>query len=270
MNHDYMLHEYKSLRLAIRDDGVAEVVFTEAERGNPIDLQFCQDLNALSVALSDDARVRAVLLRAEGKAFSVGGDLAFFNDNVDTLSRVILASTAQLNPAISRLQRMNAPIVGAIHGVCAGGMVALLAGSDILVTVPQARFISAYAGIGYSCDAGASVTVARRMGLARARRYLLMNETLDADTALATGLVDEVVAPDALLEYADGIARRLAAGPTLAHGQMRRLLLSAEHQDLETQLELESQSLAMLARGHDAPEGVRAFAGKRKPQFVGR
>jgi len=110
----------------------------------------------------------------------------------------------------------------------------------------------------------------RRMGLARARKFLLLNETLDAAGALAAGLADEVVAADQLTARADAVARQLAAGPTKAFGEIRRLLLSAEDQPLEAQLELEAQALSRTASTADAREGLTAFAQKRRPVFVGR
>jgi 2-(1,2-epoxy-1,2-dihydrophenyl)acetyl-CoA isomerase len=130
--------------------------------------------------------------------------------------------------------------------------------------------VSAYAGIGFSCDAGSSVMLSRRMGLARARRFLILNETLSAPDALAVGLVDEVLTADQLQARAQTVARQLAAGPTRAFGEIRRLLLSAQDQPLETQLELEAQALARIAGTSDARDGLTAFAQKRKPEFQGR
>ena len=96
-----------------------------------------------------------------------------------------------------------------------------------------------------------------------------MNETLDARAALAAGLVDEVVAPDELAARADAVARQLAAGPTRAYGEMRRLLTSVEDQPLAAQLELEAQALSRIAGTADAREGLTAFVEKRKPRFTG-
>jgi 2-(1,2-epoxy-1,2-dihydrophenyl)acetyl-CoA isomerase len=265
-----MGHSYRAMRLTVSDSGVADVVFTEAARGNPIDSAFCADMNALSIELAVNPSVRAVLFRAEGRAFSFGGDLGFFHANLDRLPAIILELTAALHPAIARLQRLDAPIVGAVHGVCAGGMVAFMAGCDLLLAAEEARFVAAYAGIGYSCDAGSSVMLTRRMGLGRARRFLLLNETLDGAAALAAGLADEVMPAVRLPERAQALAAQLAAGPTRAFGETRRLLLSASEQPLEAQLELEAQALARVAGGADAREGIAAFAAKRKPRFSGR
>ena len=148
-------------------------------------------------------------------------------------------------------------------------MAAFVAGADVVVAEAGARFVAAYAGIGYSCDAGASIMLSRRMGLARARRYLLLNEVLKADVALSCGLVDEVTTPELLMSRAEEVVQQLAAGPTRAYGETRRLLLSAEDQPLESQLELEAQALARTAGSADAREGLTAFAQKRRPAFVG-
>ena len=260
--------EFKALRLAF-DGGVGRLTFTQAERGNPIDGQSCADIREAANILSERPGLRAVLITAEGPAFSFGGDIATFMHHLDELPVMIKRWTADLHMGIARLQRMDAPVVAAVHGVCAGGMAAFVAGADVVVAEAGARFVAAYAGIGYSCDAGASIMLSRRMGLARARRYLLLNEVLKADAALSCGLVDEVTPPELLTSRAEEIVQQLAAGPTRAYGEIRRLLLSAEDQPLESQLELEAQALARTAGSADAREGLTAFAQKRRPAFVG-
>jgi 2-(1,2-epoxy-1,2-dihydrophenyl)acetyl-CoA isomerase len=251
------------------DDGLAKLTFTDAKRGNPIDGRFCAEFCDVAAVLSERQDVRAVLLGAEGKVFSYGGDIAEFVENIDQLSLMIKRWTADLHSGIARMQRMDAPIVAAVHGVCAGGMSALVAGSDIVVASSDARFVAAYAGIGYSCDAGSSVMYSRRMGLARATRFLLMNETLDATEALSAGLIDQVAAPSDLEKIAREIAVKLKCGPTRAYGEIRALMLTAAHAPLEAQLELEAQALAQIAHTADAREGLAAFHQKRKPNFIG-
>jgi 2-(1,2-epoxy-1,2-dihydrophenyl)acetyl-CoA isomerase len=149
-------------------------------------------------------------------------------------------------------------------------MTAFVASCDLVIASTAARFVAAYAGIGYSCDASASISLARRLGLQRARRFLLLNETLDAEAAVTAGLADELVEADRLEARASELADLLAAGPTRAFGEIRRLLLSANDQPLETQLELEAQALARMAATADAREGLAAFAERRPPTFTGR
>lgn len=260
--------EFTKLSLRIEGDGLARLAFTDAARGNPIDATLCAELSEAAVLLSEDATVRAVLLTAEGKAFSYGGDISSFAGDLDNLPRNIKRWTTMLHSAIARLQRADAPIVAAVQGVCAGGMAAFVAGADIVVAAPDARFVSAFAGIGFSNDSGSSIMYTRRMGIARARKFLLLNETLDAAAALKAALVDEV--QDDFTARAEEIARQLAAGPTKAFGEMRRLFNSVGDQPLETQLELEAQALARCAATQDARGALMAFAEKRKPVFEGR
>lgn len=252
------------------ENGLARLRFTEAARGNPIDLAFCDALCAAASELSSRSDLRAVLVTAEGKAFSYGGDIANFVAKLDDLPAEIKRMTTTMHSAVARLQRMDAPVVVAVHGICAGGMTAFVAGCDVVVSADSAKFAAAYTGIGYSCDAGSSVTVSRRMGLSRARQFFLRNQTLDAATALQAGLVDEVVSADQVLSTAETIALQLAAGPTRAYGEIRRLLLSVQDQPLETQLELEAQALSRIAASADAREGLLAFSEKRRPKFSGR
>lgn len=258
----------KSMKLDLAD-GIARLVFTEAARGNPIDGRFCTEISEIAIALSCNPDVRAVLITAEGKAFSYGGDIAQFVENLDALPGLIKGWTATINSAVARLQRMDAPIIVAVHGVCAGGMNGVIAGSDIVLASESAAFVAAYAAIGFSCDASSSVMLTRRMGVAKARHFLLTNATLTAAQALAAGLADEVLTADELIPRAEALAAKLAAGPTKAFGEIRRLLLSVSDQPLETQLEFEAQALSRIAATHDAREGVRAFAEKRKPKFIG-
>ncbi len=252
------------------ENGLARLTLTNPAKGNPIDAVLCAEVCEAAILLSEDPGVRAVLFSAEGKAFSFGGDISSFMNDLDSLPKNIKRWTASLHSGIARLQRMDAPIVAAVQGVCAGGMAGMIAGADIVVAAEDARFVAAFAGIGFSNDSGSSVMYTRRMGIARARKFLLLNETLDARAALAIGLVDEVVPVDQVQARAEEIAIKLAAGPTKAFGEMRRLFTSVEDQPLEAQLELEAQALARCAGTVDAREALTAFMEKRKPVFKGR
>ncbi len=260
--------EFTRMTLAV-DDGLARLTFTDAARGNPIDGTFCAEMAEVGALLSEDRGVRCVLVAAQGKAFGFGGDLATFVKDFDELPRNIKRWTTTLHSAIARLQRMDAPIVAAVQGVCAGGMAAFVAGADIVVVAENVRFVSAFAGIGFSCDSGSTIMYTRRMGLARARKFVLLSETLDAGQALAAGLADEVCPLDGFAARAEEIARTFATGPTRAYGEIRRLFMTVMDQPLEAQLELEAQALARMSATADAREGISAFAERRPPVFRG-
>jgi len=260
---------YQTLTCTV-DDGLARVVLTESKRGNPIDGPFCKDICDLSVDLSCRDDVRAVLITAEGRFFSVGGDIHGFVKDRAALPRIVKAWTANLHAGLARLQRMNAPVVVAVHGDVAGGSVSLMALSDVVYAAEGVKFNAAFSMIGYCADSGSTISLSNRMGLSRAKRFLLMSEVLDTEQALAAGLVDFVVPADQLTAAAEKTARRFANGPTLAYGAIKRTIASARVEPFETQLENEAQALAHLAATDDAWEGLTAFAERRKPDFKGR
>jgi 2-(1,2-epoxy-1,2-dihydrophenyl)acetyl-CoA isomerase len=124
--------ELNGLRLRC-EGGLAQLTFTEGDRGNPIDGPLCASLCEASILISDNPFVRCLLIDAEGKAFSHGGDVSAFAADLEQLTSNIKRWTTTLHSPISRLQRMDAPIVAAVHGVCAGGMSAFIAGSDLVI-----------------------------------------------------------------------------------------------------------------------------------------
>src|ERR1700728_4125809 len=100
-------------------EGIASLTFNDPARGNPIDGPFCRSLCEAAIQLSENPAVRCVLVSAEGKAFSVGGDITALRNDLAGLPLNIKRWTATLHGAVARLQRMNAPIVSAVHGICA-------------------------------------------------------------------------------------------------------------------------------------------------------
>ncbi len=252
------------------DDGLVHIILNQPDRGNPIDGDFCREFGQAIAELSERADARAVLLSARGRLFSVGGDLMALVKQGDALPGTIRAWTADLHVAIARMVRMRAPVVAAVHGNVAGGSVSLMAAADLIVMAESARISAAFSKIGFSPDSGSTTTVTRRIGVARARRFFLLGETLDAATALSLGLVDVVVADGAVQAEAARIARELAAGPTEAFGAIKRLFSQTSDRSFESQLEEEAVTLAAISRTADAQEGVRAFVEKRKPVFSGK
>lgn len=250
--------------------GLARVVLDEPERGNPIDGTFCREIKDLADALSESDQVRAVLLTARGRFFSVGGDVKTFAQDRAALPRVIKAWTTDLHAAIARLMRMPAPVVAAVQGDVAGGSVSFVACADIVYAADTVKFTGAFPALGFSADSGSTITLSQRMGFSRAKRFLLMSETMDARAALDCGLVDFVTPRDRLMAEAEATAKTFAAGATRAYGGIKQLMMKARTHGLESQMEDEAQTLAVVSRSDDAWEGIRAFVEKRRPEFKGK
>jgi 2-(1,2-epoxy-1,2-dihydrophenyl)acetyl-CoA isomerase len=161
------------------EDGLAHIILNRPDRGNPIDGDFCREFSLGMAEISERDDVRAVLISARGKMFSVGGDLVALGGQGNALPSTIKTWTADLHAAIVRMVRMRAPVVVAVQGNVAGGSVSLMAAADLVVIGKSARVTSAFAKLGFSPDSGSTKTLTARMGPARARRFFLLAETLD-------------------------------------------------------------------------------------------
>jgi 2-(1,2-epoxy-1,2-dihydrophenyl)acetyl-CoA isomerase len=250
--------------------GVAHITMNQPERGNPLDGRFAEEFNWLATECAVRPEVRAVLIDSVGRFFSVGGDLNALMQSREDLARFVSAVTSDLHMGISRFARMNAPVVASVHGLAAGGAVSLIAGADFVLASQSAKFYSAFAGIGVINDSGGSYFLPRRMGSRRAAQFLMLNETLSATEAAATGLINRVVDHDALAQEAWTLAARLAKGPTVAYGEAKNLFLSSLTESLEAQLENEARAMARVTRTEDAWDAMRAVLAKQTPTFQGR
>jgi 2-(1,2-epoxy-1,2-dihydrophenyl)acetyl-CoA isomerase len=261
-----------SMRLEMQD-ALAVVSLCRPERGNPLDGDFTRDFKAVVAELwqrHDAGQLRAVLLRADGLNFSYGGDIKSFIPVLGSLPPLVREWTGDLHMGLQRFWQLPVPAVAAVQGFVMGGALAVVAGFDVVVAAQTARFGSAFAQIGFSNDSGSSVTFTGRMGMARARRFVMLAEVLNSAEALQSNLVDFVVAEDRLQADALAHAQRLAAGPTLAYGEIKRLFLKAATTAPAAQLEDEAMTLARISGSADAREGVSAMAERRKPSFKGQ
>ncbi|SEI13452.1 2-(1,2-epoxy-1,2-dihydrophenyl)acetyl-CoA isomerase [Paracoccus alkenifer] len=258
----------QSIRMTM-EDGLARVILCQPDRGNPIDGRLGGELLELSGMLMTSPRVRAVLMVAEGRFFSVGGDLNSFKDRIDELPKLVLDWTSDFHTALARLRRMDAPMVCAVEGGVAGGAVAMMAFADVIHAADSVKFTAAFPAIGFCADSGTTVSLSERMGIARARRFILCNETIAASEAQATGLVDHLHPLAEVRTAAEATAQRLAQGPTRAYGMIKRCFSGALGRSLDEQLEMEAVSLSQAASFADAREGITAFVQKRKADFTG-
>ncbi|MGK2913747.1 MAG: enoyl-CoA hydratase/isomerase family protein [Porticoccaceae bacterium] len=256
------------LTLDIRD-GVGLITLNRPQQGNPVVHGMVRELLDAAIVCDEDPAVRAVVLTGTGRMFCVGGGLKDFHAQGDRVSSHLKLVTQLFHGAIAKFNWMAPPVIAAINGTAAGGGLSLALTTDLAIAAESAKFTMAYTNAGLPPDGSSSFYLARIVGMRRAKEMALLNRVLTAREALNWGLVNQVVADDELLDTALALARKLAAGPTTAYGETKRLILSGATESLESQMEKESRAISALAGSHDGREGVAAFVEKRKPVFRG-
>ena len=253
-----------------RADGIARITLNRPEAANSMNLDMVRDLHHAAGVCDQDPGVRAVLITGAGKLFSAGGDLKYLIDAGEEIGDRLMQMTASFHGAVSTFARMDAPVVMAVNGAAGGGGFSLAISGDIVLAAESAKFTLAYTAAGLSPDGGSTYFLPRQIGLRRARELMLTNRVVSAADAGACGIVDRVLPDAELMAEAEAQAAAFAAGPTSAYGTVKRLLDSTYFAGLETQMQLESRTIAAQAQTDDAQEGMTAFAEKRKPVFKGR
>ncbi len=250
--------------------GVVWLHFQRPERLNAIDIPMAQAFDKAASAIAADGGVRVVVMSGAGLAFMAGGDLTAFQSHPEGGAAAARAIIDPLHNGLATLANIDAPVIAALQGAVAGAGVSLALAADLAIAADDAKFTLAYAKIGASCDGSSSWSLPRVVGLRRAMEIALLADTFDAQTALAYGLVNKVVPAATLQAQIDALAQRLAEGPTLAYGKIRRLLRTSFERDLVGQMRAERDAFVESAATKDFTEGVSAFLAKRAARFEGR
>jgi 2-(1,2-epoxy-1,2-dihydrophenyl)acetyl-CoA isomerase len=201
---------------------------------------------------------RAIVLTGAAPAFCVGADLKWLAAEPDP-GEAVARLLAAHHTAIRAIRGSPIPVVAAVNGAAAGGGMSLALACDYLVASQQATFTAAYFRLGLPPDGGNSALLVRSLGLARTMQLLLTNRRLTADEALAWGLVNEIAAPDALVERACTLAASFEPVPSETLVATRRLLDSATTQSLDAQLDAEAAAMCSAARQEAFREAIQRF-----------
>ncbi len=247
-------------------DGAAHVVLNRPDRDNALSLQLSRRLRDALREATTSAGVRAVVLRSEGRRFSVGGDLRAFRespigDNLnDTVAR-------PLHDAIEIMTAAHQPVVCAVQGAVGGGAVGLVLASDIVLATESTAFGTGYTGSGLSPDCGVTWFLPRLIGCARALDILLTNRRISAQEARDLGIVSRVVADNGLPAAVADVLAAMRQVPVATLSETKRLVRRAPVVDLHTQLEDEARTIGRIGDTTDTREAIAAFLDKRPPSY---
>lgn len=255
---------------ALADD-VATISFND-----PATLNACgtDTATALSEALDRAAgEARAIVLTGVGRGFCSGANLGATGSAAAGGGSGGFDAGAALdshyNPLVSRMRELPIPLVTAVNGAAAGVGCSIALLGDMVVAGESAYFLQAFRRIGLVPDGGSTYMLARTIGRARAMEMMLLGEKIPAQTALAWGLVNRVVADDALEAEARALAVALAQGPTRTLAMIRKAAWASLDNDWNDQLDLERSLQRDAGRTADFMEGVSAFLTKRPARFTG-
>ena len=253
------------------DGGVGRIVLDRPETLNAWTEQFGHELHQVIAERAASPAVRAVLVTGAGRAFSSGADLkaGFSAHPDDGLPDVGRELTEVYHPVILGLRELAKPVVAAVNGPAVGIGCSLALACDIVLAAESAYLNLAFVNIGLMPDGGSTAFVPAALGKARSFQMALLGERIGAAQALDWGLVNAVHPDGELLDAAEALAARFAAGPTQAYAATKQALNQALYPGIEEQLELEAGLQHRLARTRDFAEGVDAFADKRPPAFTG-
>ena len=263
------MSDYQTIRAELAD-GVLTITLNRPDRMNALTPQVLAEASAaIDAGIGDGAR--ALVLTGEGRAFCSGADLMpdsyGYQGLPDDLGLLI---DAHYNPFVEKLAGLDIPVVTAINGPAVGAGLSLALMGDISIAARSAYMLLAFVNIGLVPDAGATWLVAKGVGRTRALEMALLGERMSAEDARSAGLVTRVVDDGQALAQAIAIARKLAAGPTVAIGMIRKQVAAALNQTLGESLATERANQSRAGFTADFKEAVAAFGEKRPPMFKGQ
>lgn len=255
-----------------KNNGVATLSLNRPEVLNAFNGQLHKDLHDALDNVAAEEEVRCVVLRGDGRGFSAGADLRGEDlqregDEVPDLGDYLRKTYSE---TITKITRMEKPVIAALHGPVYGAGVGLALACDLRIAAESVKFSVAFVKIGLMPDAGVSFFLPRIVGLGKAMEMSMLGNAVEAEEAHRIGLVNKVVPDDALLDEAGALAEHLATMPTRALGRIKQSLHASFESDLEAALEREAEGQTFCGHTEDHKEGVAAFLEKRAASFSGR
>jgi len=251
-------------------DGVATLTLNRPDRLNALSTAIMDGLLEALPRLADDPAVGVVVVTGAGRAFCSGGDVKSMAEGSSDRRGVDAVRRLRGRMEVSRLlHEIPKPTIAMVNGPAAGAGLALALACDIRIASQSARFITAFAKVGFSGDFGGSYFLSKLIGTGKARELYFTAEPINAAQALALGVANRVVPDAELLDATMTFAKKLANGPRIALALMKQNFNAAESGTLAELLDLEAQRQVETGRTKDHQEAARAFVEKRAPVFTG-
>ena len=260
MSIDYALHGH-----------IVTITINRSEARNSLDMAHFRDLAHAWAAFRDDAGAWVAVITGVGRDFCTGADLKkFIPELTGDLPQPDGWDKNDAIHAVLHRFPVYKPIVAAVNGTCVAGGFEMLGSTDIRVAVPEARFALMEPKRGVFAGGGSTVRLPRQLPYAFAMELMLTADMVDAERALAMGLINRVVGADELMDTAYDYAERIAANAPLAVFATKQSAVEGLALDLDAAYENETRHSDRVFATEDAKEGPRAFAEKRPPRWQAR
>ena len=258
--------------LVDRTDAVVTLTLNRPTAMNALDVALKEALRETLAELETDRSCRAVVLTGAGNNFCAGQDLREHVEVLESGSQDPLSTVhAHYNPIAARLANLPKPVVAAVRGMAAGAGASLAFLADFRGGGPRTSFLMAFARVGLAADTGASWSLPRLVGHAKAVELLMLAEPVGVDEAERLGLLTRRVDDDEqVLPTAQELAARLAAGPTVSYGAIKRQLSIGDAGTLSEALAAEARAQSICGATADHRAATIAFVNKQKAVFEGR
>ena len=255
------------IEFEIDDLAIARVTINRPERKNAVTSEMWGSLGDIFDEVATNPSARAMVLQGAGGAFCAGADLSGRRIGADGDQ---LASMRRIGKVAESLFRLPKPTIAKVTGVAVGAGCNMALACDLIVASESARFSEIFVKRGLSLDFGGSYILPRLIGLHRAKELALFGDILSAQEAKEMGIVNRVVADDAIDDFVDGWAKRLASGPSIAQSLSKSMLNDSLNRSLIDSLEAETFAQTINFKSDDTAEAIKAFLEKREPNFTGR
>jgi enoyl-CoA hydratase/carnithine racemase len=250
-------------------DGVATITLNRPERKNPLTFESYDELRKTFWDLDQTYSVKAIVLTGAGGNFCSGGDVHEIIEPLTKMdSRGLLKFTSMTGDLVRAMRACPQPIIAAVEGICAGAGAILAMASDIRFASAKAKTAFLFTRVGLSgADMGACAILPRIIGHGRAAELLFTGRNMASDEGFAWGFWNRLT--ENPLGEAQGLARDLASGPTVAHAVTKKQLDAEWHVSIEQALKMEAEAQAVCMETNDFRRAYEAFAAKQTPVFRG-
>ncbi len=256
---------YQALTLTFPEKPIAVIGLNRPAAANALNTQMALELKDIFAKL-DTRTCRVVILTGEGKYFCAGADLKERKGMDETQWHT---QHDAFEGALSGLMACPVPVIAAVPGAAFGGGLEMALACDFIYAAESARFALSETTLGIIPGLGGTQQLPRRVGYARARELIFTGRAFSAQEALEWGVVNRVLAPDALQQETLSVARAIAANAPLAVKAAKQSIENGAALHLKEALACELKQYVMLLRSKDRHEGIDAFNEKRKPVFTG-